>query len=85
MPLPTPNTRLKFGLMPDLASSPACRALARWENEGGARKIAANALPEPVLRRHAGRWLPFHAEVGWTIDGQVSNYWRGTMTSWAVS
>ena len=35
-------------------------------------------------RRHAGRWLPFGAEVGWTIDGQVVNYWRGTMTSWTV-
>lgn len=35
-------------------------------------------------RRHAGRWLPFGAEVGWTVDGQVVNYWRGTMTSWSV-
>ncbi len=36
-------------------------------------------------RLHAGRWLPFGAEVGWTIDGQVSNYWRGTMTHWTVA
>ena len=36
-------------------------------------------------RRHAGRWLPFGAEVGWTIDGQVVNYWRGKMTSWTVA
>lgn len=36
-------------------------------------------------RRHAGRWLPFGAEVGWTVDGQVSNYWRGTMLSWSVA
>jgi hypothetical protein len=36
-------------------------------------------------RRHAGRWLPFGAEVGWTVDGQVVNYWRGTMTSWTIA
>lgn len=36
-------------------------------------------------RLHAGRCLPFAAEVGWTIDGQVSNYWRGTLSSWAVA
>lgn len=36
-------------------------------------------------RRHAGRWLPFGAEAGWTIDGQVVNYWRGTMTCWTVA
>ena len=36
-------------------------------------------------RRHAGRWLPFGAEVGWTVNEQVQNYWRGTMTSWAVA
>jgi hypothetical protein len=35
-------------------------------------------------RRHAGRWLPFGAEVGWMIDGQVVSYWRGTMTSWSI-
>lgn len=33
-------------------------------------------------RLHAGRWIPFEAEVGWTVDGQVSNYWRGTLSSW---
>ena len=36
-------------------------------------------------RRHAGRWLPFAAEVGWAVDGWVTNYWRGTMTSWTVA
>ena len=36
-------------------------------------------------RRHAGRWLPFAAEVGWAVDGWLSNYWRGTMTSWKVA
>ena len=36
-------------------------------------------------RLHKGRWLPFGAEVGWTVDGQVVNYWCGTMTSWAVA
>lgn len=36
-------------------------------------------------RLHEGRWLPFGAEVGWTIDGQVVNYWRGTMTSWSIA
>lgn len=36
-------------------------------------------------RRHRGRWLPFNAEVGWTIEGLVENYWRGTMTSWAIA
>ena len=35
--------------------------------------------------RHAGRWLPFGAEGGWTTGGQVANYWRGTMTSWTVA
>lgn len=35
-------------------------------------------------RRHAGRLLPFGAEVGWVIDGRYSNYWRGTMTSWTA-
>ncbi len=36
-------------------------------------------------RKHAGRWLPFGAEVGWTIDGKVANYWRGAMTSWTLA
>lgn len=36
-------------------------------------------------RLHAGRCIPFAAEVGWTIEGQVSNYWRGTISSWAVT
>ena len=36
-------------------------------------------------RRHAGRWLPFSAEVGWCVDGWLENYWRGTLTSWAVA
>lgn len=36
-------------------------------------------------RRHADRWLPFAAEVGWTVDGQVSNYWRGTLLSWDIA
>lgn len=36
-------------------------------------------------RFHKGRWLPFGAEVGWTIDGQVVNYWRGMMTSWTIA
>lgn len=36
-------------------------------------------------RRHAGRWLPFSADVGWCVDGSLANYWRGTMTSWAVA
>ena len=36
-------------------------------------------------RCHAGRWLPFGAEVGWCVDGWISNYWRGTLTSWTVT
>lgn len=36
-------------------------------------------------RRHAGRWLPFAAEVGWAIDGWVTNYWRGRITSWTAT
>ncbi len=36
-------------------------------------------------RRHAGRWLPFSADVGWCVGGRLANYWRGTITSWAVS
>ena len=36
-------------------------------------------------RLHAGRWLPFGAEVGWMVSGQVVNYWRGTMMGWAVA
>lgn len=35
-------------------------------------------------RCHAGRWLPFAAEVGWTVDGKVANYWRGTLSSWEI-
>lgn len=36
-------------------------------------------------RRQADRWLPFAAEVGWTVDGEDSNYWRGTLLSWKVT
>ena len=36
-------------------------------------------------RRCLGRWLPYGAEVGWTIDGQAQKYWRGAITSWTVA
>ena len=36
-------------------------------------------------RRHDGRWLPFAAEVGWEVDGWVTNYWRGTITGWTAT
>ena len=35
--------------------------------------------------RCSGRWLPYGAEVGWTIDRQVRNYWRGAITSWTIA
>ncbi len=48
--------QLKFGLMPDLSrSSPAHEALARWENEGGAREAVDTALPGPVFEM-ARQW-----------------------------
>lgn len=33
-------------------------------------------------RQHRGCWLPFHAEVSWTVDGAEFVYWEGDMTSW---
>ena len=36
-------------------------------------------------RQHGGRWLPFQAEVGWTVDGQLANYWCGTLLTWEVT
>jgi hypothetical protein len=35
-------------------------------------------------RSHAGRWLPFAAEVGWTIGGSDFVAWRGELTSWSL-
>ncbi len=36
-------------------------------------------------RRHHGRWLPFAAEVAWTLDGGTFVYFRGAMASWSVA
>ena len=36
-------------------------------------------------RLQAGRWIPFAAEFSWTVDRNVSNYWRGTILSWEVA
>ncbi len=36
-------------------------------------------------RQRLGVWLPFAAEVGWTINGAEFIYWEGRMQSWAVS
>jgi len=35
-------------------------------------------------RQHGGCWLPFHAEVSWTVDGREFVYWEGDMESWAA-
>jgi len=36
-------------------------------------------------RQHRGFWLPFHAEVSWTVDGAEFVYWEGDMEGWAAS
>ena len=35
-------------------------------------------------RRHAGRWLPFRAEVAWSIDNRKVTVWRGEITGWRL-
>ncbi len=35
-------------------------------------------------RQHLGVWLPFAAEVSWTLDGQEFIYWQGHMQSWTA-
>lgn len=35
-------------------------------------------------RQHEGRWLPFQAEVAWTIDNREVVVWRGEITGWQV-
>ncbi len=35
-------------------------------------------------RRHENRWLPFQAEVGWFLDGQLFVTWRGELMSWRL-
>ena len=36
-------------------------------------------------RLHQGRQIPFAAEASWTIAGQETAYWRGTMLTWALA
>ena len=31
------------------------------------------------------RWIPFQAEVGWVLDGQLVIVWRGTIDSWRLA
>jgi hypothetical protein len=33
-------------------------------------------------RLHAGRWLPFSAQVAWVIDGAESVYWQARIERW---
>lgn len=33
-------------------------------------------------REYQGRWLPFAAEVGWILNGQLFTAWRGEMLDW---
>ncbi len=35
-------------------------------------------------RRHAGRWLPFAAEVAWVLDGEAFIAWRGALLDWRL-
>ena len=55
------------------------------------RAAKADFVPTPWhgrftdYRQHLGVWLPFAAEVGWTIDGAPIVSWEGRMQSWAVS
>lgn len=35
-------------------------------------------------RRHAGRWLPFQAEVAWEIDDRKVTVWRGEIVGWRL-
>lgn len=55
------------------------------------RSVAALFLPTPwrgrfwEYRQHNGRWLPFAAEVGWEIEGELKLYWQGNMETWAVA
>lgn len=36
-------------------------------------------------RSHAGRRLPFRAEVGWRVQGEEVAVWRGLLTAWAMN
>jgi len=36
-------------------------------------------------RLHDGRWLPFHGEVAWEIDGQTLTYWQGRLERWETA
>lgn len=35
-------------------------------------------------RRHQGRWLPFHGEVGWVLEDEAFTTWKGEIDSWAI-
>lgn len=54
------------------------------------RGVGADSLPAPWngrfsdYRQHGGCWLPFHAEVSWTVDDAEFVYWEGDMTSWTA-
>ncbi len=55
------------------------------------RSASAPILPTPWrgsfsdYRRHAQRWLPFHGEVAWEIEGKEIVYWRGDIVRWALA
>ena len=56
------------------------------------RSVIPPFLPTPWrgqfwdYRQHHGRWLPFAAEIGWEIEGELKLYWQGQMETWeAVS
>lgn len=35
-------------------------------------------------RWHRGRFIPFHAEVGWVVDERAFTVWRGDVKSWSI-
>jgi hypothetical protein len=54
------------------------------------RAVAGGFVPTPWrgrfsdYRRHAGRWLPFSAAVGWELEGREVVVWEGRVTGWRL-
>ncbi len=52
------------------------------------RSVKNSAVPTPWqgrftdYRQHLGFWLPFAAEVSWTVEGQQFVYWEGQIERW---
>jgi hypothetical protein len=55
----------------------------RVENGAVAERLWHGTFSD--YRRHGGRRIPFHGEVGWTVDERSFTVWRGDLTDWSMT